>query len=328
MGAPRASAAGAGAEVGAGAFTFDFAAGGVDAAGVRRAYREHGFVVLRGFADGTEVAALRARAEEIAAEAAESGDGAVALGGRDRQTSSERRFLDSAAGVEAFWEKGGAAVNKLGHAMHDLDGTFRSFSRSDNMRAVLRDLIGYTAPTPVQSMYIFKRAGVGGEVIPHIDSTFLHTEPPSACGMWVAMEPATTENGCLWAKSGSHRAAGAGAGGGGGEEDPASLITGPVARRFRLQADGLTTAFDAEDEEEDCRGGETDTAGYVPLEVGLGDLVVLHGSVRHFSFENRSEKSRHAYTVHFVEAEQEGGAYRWSADNWLQRGDAMPFEPL
>ena len=313
-------------------YTFDFLPSALDEVreGIRCAYRRNGFVVLRGFAELGEVEALRARADEIAAEAVAKGDGAMALGGRDRQTSSERRFLESAEGVEAFWEKDGAAVNKLGHAMHDLDDTFRRFSRSAKMRAVLRDVIGYCTPTPIQSMYIFKQPRVGGEVIPHIDSTFLYTDPPSACGMWVAMERATMENGCLWALPGSHRSDGCGDNGieEGRDADSASLITGPVARRFRLQADGLTTAFDGEEENGGRNDGEIDVAGYVPLEVGLGDLVILHGSVKHFSFENRSEKSRHAYTCHFVEAEQEGGAYRWSKDNWLQRSELMPFEPL
>ncbi len=37
---------------------------------------------------------------------------------------------------------------------------------------------------------------VGGEVVPHQDSTFLWTEPqPSVVGLWLALEDATTENG-------------------------------------------------------------------------------------------------------------------------------------
>ena len=40
---------------------------------------------------------------------------------------------------------------------------------------------------------------VGGEVVPHQDSTFLWTEPaPSAIGIWLALEDATVENGAPW----------------------------------------------------------------------------------------------------------------------------------
>ena len=39
---------------------------------------------------------------------------------------------------------------------------------------------------------------VGGEVVPHQDSTFLWTEPqPSVVGLWLALEDATTENGAM-----------------------------------------------------------------------------------------------------------------------------------
>ena len=40
----------------------------------------------------------------------------------------------------------------------------------------------------------------------HQDSTFLHTEPRQTClGLWLALHPATLENGCLWVRPGSHK---------------------------------------------------------------------------------------------------------------------------
>lgn len=42
-------------------------------------------------------------------------------------------------------------------------------------------------------------------VDPHQDSTFLHTEPLGRLlGLWIALENATLENGCLWFIPGSH----------------------------------------------------------------------------------------------------------------------------
>ena len=63
--------------------------------------------------------------------------------------------------------------------------------------AVARSL-GFKRPLPVQSMLIFKQPHVGGEVVPHQDSTFIQTDPPSCVGVWLALEDATTTNGCLW----------------------------------------------------------------------------------------------------------------------------------
>ncbi len=47
------------------------------------------------------------------------------------------------------------AINKIGHAMHDLDPVFREWSRSAKVAELMSDL-GYQQPIPVQSMYIFK----------------------------------------------------------------------------------------------------------------------------------------------------------------------------
>ena len=39
---------------------------------------------------------------------------------------------------------------------------------------------------------------IGGEVAVHQDCTFLYTDPPTVVGLWVALEDATQDNGCLW----------------------------------------------------------------------------------------------------------------------------------
>ena len=53
-------------------------------------------------------------------------------------------------------------------------------------------------------MYIFKHARIGGVVDVHQDASFLYTEPHSCIGFWFALEDASKENGCLWAKPGGH----------------------------------------------------------------------------------------------------------------------------
>ena len=46
--------------------------------------------------------------------------------------------------------------------------------------------------------FVLQQPHIGGEVSAHQDSTFLYTDPPSVIGLWVALEDATKENGCLW----------------------------------------------------------------------------------------------------------------------------------
>jgi phytanoyl-CoA hydroxylase len=52
----------------------------------------------------------------------------------------------------------------------------------------------------------------------------------------------------------------------------------------------------------------------VALEAPRGTLVVLDGALPHLSGPNRSDRPRHAYTLHAVD-----GAAHWLEDNWLQR---------
>jgi phytanoyl-CoA hydroxylase len=88
-----------------------------------------------------------------------------------------------------------------------------------------------------------------------------------------------------------------------------------VKQRFRRDGQGGTTmeVLDDSPYPEDR---------LVPLEVPTGTLVVLDGALPHRSGANRSNASRHAYTLHVIERE---AAY--PADGWLQRPD-LPLRPI
>lgn len=141
------------------------------------------------------------------------------------------------------------SINKIGHALHDLDPVFSRFSRDPRL-AELAAAIGLANPLLLQSMYIFKQPHIGGEVAPHQDHTFLWTDPPSATGLWFALEDATLENGCLWALPGGHA-------------EP------PRKRFYRAPAGG--TGFEILDDR------PLPSTGMVPLEVPRGSCIVLRG---------------------------------------------------
>ena len=96
------------------------------------------------------------------------------------QAKKDDYFNNSASNVSCFFEENAfdeagqlrqakaLSINKIGHALHDVDPIFRNFSRSSKMQAVFKQL-GFIRPLPVQSMYIFKQPKLGGEVVPHQD---------------------------------------------------------------------------------------------------------------------------------------------------------------
>jgi phytanoyl-CoA hydroxylase len=269
----------------------------------RRRYSDDGYLVLPGFKRADELAAVRTRALEIV-EAFDPAGGAGVFTTHDQARTADALFLGSGDAVRCFFEDGAfdadgrlrrpkaGSINKIGHALHDLDPVFDRFSHGPALAALAHDL-GLVEPLLRQSMFIFKPPAIGGEVRWHQDATFLITEPIGVIGFWFALENATRDNGCLWVEPGGHR--------------------GPLRERFVREGDTVRI------ERLDATAWP-DLATAQPVEVEAGSLVCFHGLLPHYSGPNRSTTSRHAYTLHATD-----GRSAWSPDNWLRRGPQLAW---
>ena len=261
-----------------------------------------GFLVLPDFVEPAAMASVRARALELVQAFDPSASGAV-FSTEQQQQQVEQYFMESGDKIRCFFEEHALdahgqlkqakelSINKIGHALHDLDPVFDAFSRTPQLAQLARQ-IGMQQPKIWQSMYIFKQPGIGGEVRWHQDATFFDSEPITVTTFWFALEDATLDNGCLWVEPGAHR--------------------GPLRERF--VRNGQTARIEVLD-----RTPWPDNSRAIPLEVKAGTLVVFHGLLPHYSAQNFSPVSRHAYTLHVVD-----GTSRYSPANWIWRATEFP----
>lgn len=267
-----------------------------------KAWRRDGMLIVENAIDPADCDALIERSLALV-DAWNPEEGAGVFSTTAPQHAAEAYFRGSGDTIRVFLEAGAVdtegrltrskrmAVNKLGHAMHDLDPVFAAVSRRPALAGLARGL-GLADPRLVQSMIVWKPPGIGGEVVCHQDATFLITEPDTVIGFWLALEDADISNGCLYAIPGGHLTS--------------------VRQQFRQVGEDLVMqTLDAT---------PFDEAAKVALPARKGTVIVLHGRLPHGSAPNISEQSRMAYTLHVVD-----GTARWSPDNWLKRGAGMPF---
>jgi len=272
-----------------------------DSALLASSFEQDGFLLIDNFATGQECATLRARADQLI-DSFDAEANQVVFSASGQSHAASAYFMDSAADISCFLEAGAVdeqgrlikpkarAVNKIGHALHDLDPVFAPFSRQEKIKNLVY-MLKMQHPLLLQSMVICKQPFIGGEVNSHQDSTFLYTSPESCIGLWLALEPATIDNGCMWAARGGHQAS--------------------LKHRFHRQGDEMVMTMLSDEGLADCT---------TPLEADTGTLVVLHGRLPHLSHENRSDRSRYAYALHLID-----GACDYPADNWLQRPASLPL---
>lgn len=269
-------------------------------------YHSQGYLVLENAIQLQDIEKLKAAALEIV-DNFDIDNNRTVFKTNDRDSGRDDYFFNSAEDTCCFLEEDALdvdgnllkptrlAINKIGHAMHDLNPVFKTFCRLPIFGRVLRDLT-YQNPLLWQTMYIFKQPHIGGEVRWHQDGSYLISEPATVTGIWIAMEDANRDNGCLWVQPGGHRS--------------------PLREIYQVDWDKHAAVLTKLD---NTPWPGSDEA--VAVEVTAGSMVIFHDHMPHYSSQNLSARSRHAFTLHVAEKNA-----HWSAKNWLQRPALGDFE--
>lgn len=210
----------------------------------------------------------------------------------------EPYFLQSGDKGHVFYEmeQRENRVNRIGHGMH-LNQEYRALHSMIYKNKLFNNLLkalAYKKPICHLSVYIPKYPnGIGSEVNPHQESTFVSTEPHSTAVLWVALEKATIENACMWGILGSHK--------------------WPLKYLSQVNPTERTRTFKKINAIH-IPNFSTERDNFTPLAVNAGDALFFHGNFVHLSPINASDQSRKALSFQFIETAET----HYLSTNWLQ----------
>ena len=141
---------------------------------------------------------------------------------------------------------------------------FRALVRHPAIYEVLAGLFGSGVRVFNDSLFM-KPARHGIEAALHQDTAFWPKVEPNALNFWMAIDPATVENGCLHLIPGTH-------------------LTDLPHRDDPVQAHVLSEE-------------QVDMSKQIPVEMEPGDALFFDSGLVHRSYPNRSPRSRRAYAV-------------------------------
>jgi ectoine hydroxylase-related dioxygenase (phytanoyl-CoA dioxygenase family) len=231
-------------------------------------FRENGYLAVGPVLTDTELADARAAYDRIF-HATEKPQSYRNLGQKDGEEVSEGAVLQ----IIDMWRLD-PAFERLLHKPEILD-VIEALMCTPNIR-LYHD----------QALY---KPALNGDIVPwHQDNGYWKLNPAAAISMWIALDDADQQNGCMWVVPQSHKA---------------GLVGHQRAGQYvaQLKADA-------------------DERSAVPVPLPAGSAMVHHCQTLHMTKPNHSPRQRRAWVMHFMPAwtEQNG---RVLSERLLLRGE-------
>lgn len=220
-------------------------------------YREYGYLVATGLFSTTEIAELKADTAKIFKGHYGVIEGMLPVGESESDNDIMKKYV---------------AI----HFPHKISPVIKKYLAHQPVVGVLEQIVSPNIKC-MQSMLFVKGPGKAGQAW-HQDEFYIPTRDKSLTGVWIAIDDATVENGCLWVIPGSHQP---------------GYIMSRIANHSDEYADVDTI----------------DVSGYIsgsiiPLEAKKGDVVFFNGYLLHSSLRNKTANNfRTALVTHYMSAE-------------------------
>lgn len=218
-------------------------------------YRRHGYVVVRNLIGPKLVAAC---VDAIAGLA----------DGRIPRKSTEIAFEPGVDPTKLRPEEREDHIRKFAWYVEDSPALYAA-AMSRPLHLALDRILG-EGRVLFQDMALIKPPKIGGAKRWHQDASYFRVNDPNLIvGVWIALDPATKENGCMEVIPGSHLAG------------PAIHLPEADVNECSIRPDQLRLA------------------DRTAIELAPGDALIFHALLHHYTAPNRSELRRRAIQFHY-----------------------------
>ena len=179
------------------------------------------------------------------------------------------------------------------HFPHKISSKIHDYVLHSMVSHILTGIIGPNVKC-MQSMLFVKGPGKPGQSW-HQDEYYIPTRDRSLTGVWIAVDDADVENGCLWIIPGSHK-------------------NMPIKRRVPYTGDQYGDV-------DLCELDPFTEKDAIPVEVKKGSVVFFNGYLFHSSLRNKTkDRFRAALVSHYMSAES---LLPWDWDGRLELKEDM-----